>query len=336
MKRAHTIALTVLVAACGMILSQGTHSAMGSQQQHRKTEEFSVAREGARELRLKNPGGNLRFRAGEEGRIRVVAEKRVQSDDAREAEALLGQMTLSRRREGDRWIFEATWPKQQNGRRSSAHVNWEVWLPREMRLDAQTGGGNVEAEELAAARLQTGGGNVAVKRVAGALDLQTGGGNVSVQDAGETRVHTGGGNISASTIRGPLSLDTGGGNLEIERCAGAVNARTGGGNVELRGARGEVVVRTGAGNVHAEIDSDDRPTKAELNTGSGNIELRLLGSANAEVRAETGNGRVSLQPADGARFNSDRTRMETRLGGGAGSIRLNTGSGSVRIQLGSR
>jgi hypothetical protein len=327
------IVLAVLLALGGTITMLEERSALADGRSRRKVEEWSVSREGARELRLRNPGGNLRFLAGEENRIQVVAEKWVQGGDARETAEFLERMTLSRRREEDRWIFEADWPRPHSGWRGSAYVNWEVRLPRGMRLDAETGGGNVAAEDLDCARLHTGGGNLAVKRVDGSLDLHTGGGNVTVQQAAETRIHTGGGNVTLDEIRGPLRLETGGGNLRIERCSAEVDARTGGGNIEVRGAHGPIAARTGAGNIQVGLDSGGRPLMAELNTGAGNIELLLHGAANAQVRAATGKGRVSIEPDPGARVSGDRTHLDARLGDGVGNIRLNTGIGSVRIRL---
>ena len=336
MKQAERIALAVLLALWGTAVMLEESPVAADERARRKVEEWSVSREGARELRLRNPGGNLRFLPGEDDRIHVVAEKRVQGGDPGEAEAFLEQMTFSRRREGDRWVFEADWPRPRSRWRGSAHVNWEVRLPRGLRLDAETGGGNVAAAELGATRLRTGGGNVAVKRVEGPLDLYTGGGNVAVQTAGETRIHTGGGNVTATEIRGGLSLQTGGGNIEIERCGGDVDARTGGGNIHIGDVRGTIVARTGAGNVRASLDSGGRPPKAEVRTGAGDIDLVLRGEPNAQVRAETGNGHVSLQPAGAARLSADRTRLEARLGDGAGTIHLNTGTGTVRIRLAER
>jgi hypothetical protein len=302
----------------------------------RRVEEFSVAREGATALRLQNPGGNLRFLPSSDDRIHVVAEKRVQGADTREAEAFLDRMSLSRRREGERWLFEASWPKPERNRQGSPHVNWEVRLPRTMRLDAETGGGNVAVEEVEAARLRTGGGNVAVKRIPGRLDILTGGGNVALQESGEARIQTGGGNIDVTSARGSLHLNTGGGNVSVKACDGALEAQTGGGNVDLGEIRGPLVARTGAGNIQAGLGSRDGTPKAELRTGSGNIELTLRGRANADVQAETGQGRVSMEPAEGGRLSSDRTRLDARLGAGGGRIQLNTGNGSIRVRVAER
>jgi hypothetical protein len=325
-----------LLLTCATVVAYAPRAVTGDERERSRVEEWSVPREGAAALRLQNPGGNLRFLASTDDRIRVVAEKKVQGGDARAAEAFLEQMTLSRRRDGERWLFEASWPRPDRGWQQSAHVNWEVRLPRGMRLEAETGGGNVSAEEIASARLRTGGGNMAAKRIAGPTDLHTGGGNVALRETGEARIHTGGGNVEVTGAHGSVNLETGGGNVSVDGCDGALVAQTGGGNMEVRGVRGSLTGRTGGGNIRAGLGPSDGPAKAELRTGAGDIDLTLNGRADAEVRAETGNGRVTLEPARIARLSSDETRLEARLGTGRGRVQLHTGSGSIRVRVAER
>jgi hypothetical protein len=283
-----------------------------------RTEEWTLSREGASDLRLRSAAGNVRVMAGDGERIRVTAVKKVRAAEEARASAFLERMRVDRRRDGDRWLVETSWPEPRAHDVESPRVNFEIRLPRSMRVEAQTGGGNMEATGIQEAHLRTNGGNIDATGIHGA------------------RLHTNGGNVSARDIRGRLDAYTGGGNIRVDGCEGPVAANTGGGNIEIRPAHSPVKATTGGGNIDVEVARAGGAVQVELGTGAGNIELRLPENVSGRLEAGTGTGRVEMDPPAGARVNKSRTHLETVLGDGQGSVRLRTGSGNVRIRLAGR
>jgi Putative adhesin len=316
--------------------SWGRAFSMRNRYEAKARQDFTLPREGAHELELRSPAGNIRVVAGDRDQIRVDAEKRVRADRESDAEAFLAQMKIDRRRDGDRWIVEATWPEPRRHDVESPYINFEIQVPRGMSLAARTGGGNMEAEGIGEARLRTGGGNVTAREVSGLLDVNTGGGNIETTGGRDAQLHTGGGNISARSVEGRLKAHTGGGNIEVQGSVGPVEVDTGGGNITIRRAESPVKATTGAGNVEVEVARARGAAQVELGTGAGDLMLHLPEGVDARVEADTGLGRVDIEPSTNARFNRGRTHAEAVLGDGRGSVRLHTGVGGVRVRLAGR
>lgn len=106
-----------------------------------------------------------------------------------------------------------------------------------------------------------------------------------------------------------LNLHSGSGDIEISNVGRYLSAATGSGNVRAHGIHGP----------------------AELQTGSGDIELQQ--DAAGDVKAKTGSGNVHIHEFNGGltlRTGSGDIEASGRL---ASSANVNTGSGSVRLHL---
>ncbi|HSJ55281.1 MAG TPA: DUF4097 family beta strand repeat-containing protein, partial [Anaerolineae bacterium] len=178
-----------------------------------------------------------------------------------------------------------------------------------------------------------------------ALRVDSFAGNVTVQAADEGHilvVATRRAGTSASRERIQVQYQETAGGLEIRttRPVGLLNARvdfqiqvppgtpleldTGSGNVEVRGVTEGVRAETGSGNVTALGLAGD----VELDTGSGNVDLQdVVGT----VTVETGSGNLTLRGVEGdlaAHTGSGSIMVE----GATGQARLDTGSGSVEYR----
>jgi DUF4097 and DUF4098 domain-containing protein YvlB len=299
-----------------------------------RTEEWTLPREGASGLELRNQGGNIRVGGAAVDQLQVRALKKARGDSDADAQAFLELMRVERRREGDRWVVEASWPEPRSHRIESANVSFEIQVPHGMRLEAESRGGNVEVSGVDETRLHTGGGNIEARDIGGALDVHTGGGNLKVEACtGPIDLQTGGGNIEIHQARHAVKAHTGGGNIQVEGRAGPVDAHTGGGNIGIRQAESPVKAITGAGNVQVEVARASGAVEVEMGTGAGNVDLRLPGDVSARVEANTNLGRVQIEPAAGAQDNRGHGHLEAVLGDGQGSVRLRTGVGGIAIRV---
>jgi DUF4097 and DUF4098 domain-containing protein YvlB len=185
-------------------------------------------------------------------------------------------------------------------------VKLEVSLPKDYSVDAVTGGGNIEIEDLsgganlstaggnitagnigAAAHLETNGGHITVKDVSGDLFAKTGGGHITIGAiAGGATLRTSGGHIHAFSVGGIGDMVTRGGNITVEHSGGQLLAQTSGGRIEVGEAAGLVHAKTDGGGIHIVRVSGP----SDLQTGGGNIYLTQVDSA---VKASTMSGGIT-------------------------------------------
>jgi hypothetical protein len=261
------------------------------------TEEFSLPREGAAALAVRTTNGAIQVAAGDGESIRVQATKHVRGRSEAAARAFLTEMRIERRRDGDRWIVEATWPRPDSGEIESPEVRFEIEAPRGMRLEARSTNGAVQATGLAEVALQSSNGRVVARE-----------------------------------IGGPCAVRTSNGAVEIDACEGPVEARSDNGSLHLRAVRSPLKGHTSNGGIDAILTTAAGAPDVELTTSNGGIELTLPATISARLEAATSLGRIELTGETGA-AQSSRGRLETTLGSGEGAVRLRTSNGSIRIRL---
>jgi DUF4097 and DUF4098 domain-containing protein YvlB len=244
------------------------------------------------ELDVRTGSGDIDVRPGGGNSVRITARIRARGEDA------AGKVRR----------IEADPPIEQQGNvirigriedrelRRNVSISYEISTPRDTRLAAHSGSGDVVVEGIGnglAAR--TGSGDIRVRGVAGAFSAHTGSGEIVGSLAG----------------------------------SGDVNAWTGSGDIDVRGVRGGLQARTGSGDVSAE----GMATGAwDIKTGSGDVEARLAPEASFDVRLTAGSGRLSLEHPLASRTSTSRHRLEGRAGSGGPLISVTTGSGDVRVQ----
>lgn len=121
---------------------------------------------------------------------------------------------------------------------SGASVEYDVYVPRNASVRAQTGDGRLSLEG-----------------VNGEVDLQTGDGSIEVSDA-----------------RGRVHAQTGNGRISITDFNGAADARTGDGRITLDGNFTQLAAQTGDGSISLALPSDTNAiieTNAETVSGDG-------------------------------------------------------------------
>jgi DUF4097 and DUF4098 domain-containing protein YvlB len=222
----------------------------------------------------------------------------------KDAQQLLKSFAISSRETSDGLFLKA----EASARRSSGRlwVTLELDIPKNVGLDASTGGGNIDASEIdgrvslstaggnitagnigGSAHLETGGGNIGAKSVGGELFADTGGGHITIGSVqGNATLHTSGGHIRVTSIQGTAHLETGGGNITLEHSGGELTAETGGGEIEVGEAAGLVRAKTGGGGIR--VVRVIGPTNLE--TSGGSIYLTQVDSP---VKASTNDGGIT-------------------------------------------
>lgn len=259
------------------------------------------ARDGER-LSLLSDLGNLVIHTQSAGKVSYHVHLEADSSQPN-AQQLLKNFAFHARRMPDGVHLRGRTVREASGR---LWVTVEVDVPANFQVDASTGGGSIQIDDLSghvelstaggdisagniegSARLQTNGGHIIVKNVTGDLISDTGGGHITTGTiGGSASLRTSGGHIRVSSIGGAAHLFTGGGNVTIEHSGGELSAETSGGQIEVGEAAGLVRAKTGGGGIRVLRISGP----SDLHTVGGNIYLTQVGSA---VKASTAAGGIT-------------------------------------------
>ena len=267
----------------------------------REEKRFTVS--GALELNLRTFDGSIQLKSWDRNEVLVQIERR--GPDTQTAEALVVNAT----QDGNRIVVEAPGPRERQhtihiGSWQSPSVNFIVTAPRKMTVEARTGDGSIEANDV----------------------------------AGTVALNTGDGSIQARRVEGNLRARTGDGSIEITDGAGRIEADSGDGSIEIAGRLEALDIRTGDGSVRLDVlDGSVVKTDWSVNTGDGSITVRLPANLDAEIDAHTGDGGVHANGVDevtASRNDNDddeRRNLRGRVGKGGRTLRLRSGDGAIDI-----
>ena len=163
------------------------------------------------------------------------------------------------------------------------------------------------------------------------LSANSGSGDIDIQEVGASlKADSGSGSVRAHGIQGAANLQTGSGDIELQQTGpGDVRAQTGSGSVRLSGISGGLHAGTGSGNIEV---SGKPTTDWKLGTGSGNIHLNIGRSAAFTVNASTGSGGIHIEQPFSMQGDLNRHHITASINGGGPAIKADTGSGDIRIQ----
>lgn len=215
-----------------------------------------------------------------------------------------------------------------------AFADLRVTVPAGKGVALYLGVGKVFVSNVdGAIRVHVASADVAADRTRGLLIAQTGSGNVDVRDAaGDVQLETGSGDISVATMRGTrLRVETGSGNVTVtDGKATELNVETGSGDIDATSTEGDdLAFETGSGNIDISLSAAFQ--SARIETGSGNVTLRVPATTGAQVDLETGSGDIDLGGLTLQVRRIERDHVTGTLGDGRGRLTVETGSGNVRL-----
>ncbi|HEY6291633.1 MAG TPA: DUF4097 family beta strand repeat-containing protein [Terriglobia bacterium] len=221
---------------------------------------------------------------------------------------------------------------EESSLRQNVSISYEVVVPKETRLRAETGSGDQSVEGIQGPlKAETGSGGIRVMRVGAEVHAETGSGDIQVDSIqGSVTASTGSGSIHANGVAGEFSGETGSGDVRLEQSApGRVRVSTGSGEVELSGVRGPLKVATGSGGIKAqgELTGDWR-----LETGSGGVTIALPSSAAFDLHAHTDSGKISTNRPITMEGTLSRNDYRGKVGSGGYLLEVKTGSGDIHIE----
>ena len=163
------------------------------------------------------------------------------------------------------------------------------------------------------------------------IEASTGSGDIETQDVGAgLKADSGSGSVRARAVHGPATLQTGSGDIELEENAqGEVRAQTGSGSIRIREMNGALRAQTGSGDIEA---TGKITGESKLETGSGSVRLTIGNGAGYTLDATTGSGTIHTQSPIQMSGNINSHHVNGSVNGGGPTLRIVTGSGDVEIR----
>jgi DUF4097 and DUF4098 domain-containing protein YvlB len=198
--------------------------------------------------------------------------------------------------------------------RRNISIDFEVWVPEQTTLNANSGSGDVMVENLKSmVTARTGSGNVQLRQI-----------------KGDVHANTGSGDVTMDGVAGNVNADTGSGNIKIGMAAaGSLRLGTGSGDVIASGVKGGFRAHTGSGNITAD---GDVTSEWAAETGSGDVNITLPQSARFELLASTGSGDLNINREITMSGTLDKHRIRGKVNGGGPLVQLQTSSGNIRLK----
>lgn len=197
------------------------------------------------------------------------------------AQDRLAEMTVIGSRDGDKLRLEV--PKHSILGTSNVGARLELDLPEGVRVDLRTSNGNVEFETAFHQPIvRTSNGNVHMRAASGPIKVRTSNGRVDIQDWD---------------------------------APGAVEVKSSNGGIDYLGNSMDFELVTSNGPIHVELPAG-WDGKGYMHSSNGNVHIESKGRLQANMKASTSNGRVSV---NGPEMN------------GKGTLTVETSNGTVRV-----
>lgn len=251
--------------------------------------------------------GNLNIIGGESvnGELTIRATGNVES-----AKEIRENLNILNRSDSEAASFEIN-PGSESSFSDRVNLEATLRMPKNMKLDASTRGGHINANNLD-----------------GDNKLFTAGGHIMLEGiSGSTQAESNGGHITCDRLNGIANLRTSGGHIKVSNADANLTANTGGGHIDLENFAGQADAKTSGGNITAEIVSASGPLT--FVTSAGNITLSIPQNLSADLKAK-GNT-VNLE--EGFQFdgNKSKSSITGTLNGGGIPLILTCKYGNISI-----
>ncbi len=265
--------------------------------------DFTVS--GMPRLHVRNVSGDTKVTVGPSGAIHVTARKRVRGTSEERAKRLLENVEVRMEQDGDDIVLKPHLYEQDRGwadlfRGGRVAVDFDITVPREVRLDALTVSGDL-----------------VVEGTRGPIDAQSVSGDVKLED-----------------VQGPLRLKTVSGDGEVSNFAGQLIGNTVSGDLGFERVRlhgSDIVTVSGEVRIDGELD---KARDHRVKTISGDVDLRLSGGS-YDIRFVSVSG--DLQSQLGGDVNATGRRDKHVVVGAAETkVTVKTMSGDLELRASDR
>ena len=202
---------------------------------------------------------------------------------------------------------------------------------RNLRLIQLTDGGNLSLQTPGARSIEV---EYIVKlpRKLAEISLESTSSDIQVAATnGKITVRTASGDISLSRIKGSVSVTTASGSIDLSEISGDVSVSTGSGELDLTDIEGAIDAKSASADMNVVFDSVVPGKSLKFETSSGDIELRLAKTPDADFKFETLSGDIDIDSALHADTTFAGRGATGRLGKGGLPLVMKTVTGTITI-----
>src|SRR5438477_4371263 len=265
-----------------------------------ETVEKVFAVEGMPRLRVRNVSGETNIHVGNPGEVRVVARKRVRGGSSDRAKRLLENVEVRIEQRGNDVYVEPHLYEQERAwldlfRGKKFRVDFDVTVPRECAVDAQTVSGDLT-----------------VRGTRGPAQVESVSGDVTIVD-----------------VQGPMRVKSVSGDVECDDYVGPVEGSSVSGDVGIRGRVRSCELHTVSGDISIELEPE-ASHESRLKTISGDVDLGLLSSSCVcDYHTASGDLECDVSARIMREGRKDRTVI---IGDGRSRVHVKTVSGDLTIK----
>jgi hypothetical protein len=259
---------------------------------------FSV--EGMPRLRVRNVSGETTVRTGAAAEVKIVARKRVRGVSADRAKRLLENVEVRIEQDGNDIYVEPHLYEQERSwldlfRGKRLRVDFEITVPRECAIDAQTVSGDLSVHGT----------------------------------RGPARVESVSGDVDVVDLQGPMRLRSVSGDVQCVDYVGLLEGSSVSGDVQIKGRVRGAELHTVSGDISIELDPRDG-RESRLKTISGDVELGLVASS-CTCDFQTASGDLECDVPARIIREGRKDRMVV-IGDGGSRLHVKTVSGDLTIK----
>lgn len=288
--------------------------------------------EGIRTLALNQPRSDIKVSGCDSDQIVIRARVQVWGDDEDEAQERLKSLQVSTDNDGGTLRIKLDGPPWTKKRRSQ--VDFDLKVPKGLALELGTASGDIEITDMGQSlRAQTASGQLSLFRCRGRAEIFTASGDIEIRDLSpesEVEARTASGDLKIKSA-GRFVLHTVSGDIQAEIGQGSCLASSVSGDIGLKMSDFQsLALSSTSGDLEVTLSSTPQ-AQVRLESVSGDISLDLPAEASAEIEALTASGDIDC---DTEMLEPNRTgrRLSGRLGDGRTKIMLRTTSGDIDIE----
>jgi len=268
---------------------------------------------------LSNISGKIEAKSWDEDHVKIDALKISRASTLSKAEENAKKVDIEVERVGNVLRIKTKYPESGRGRRHDSlnvSVDYKLWIPNKASLEVKSVSSNLVAERI--------GGTLEVDNVSGQINILKAEKGVECKSVS--------GNVDLREITGDIYLKSVSGTIVINKIQGSIDAETTSGQIRLEGVSEAkfVKARVLSGGIYyrGKINPAGRYNLESL---SGNIEMRLPSDSAFDFEAETFSGHIDTDfPVEvSGRIPARELRGVVNKGGA--TVRLKTFSGSIHL-----
>src|SRR5947209_2193919 len=201
------IAILVVAAASAAFAAEGTF--------HK-----SLTVNGTADVEVQSGSGNITVRAGDVGKVEITGHVHSSyslfggGDSQAKVDKIVSNPPVE---QNGNWVRIGK--IQEDSLRQNVSINYEVVVPKDTRLKANSGSGDVRVDDIAlSTEAHTGSGNIRIHNIGADLDVRAGSGDIEAANInGNARVSTGSGNIHIQLAgNGSAHVNAGSGDITAD------------------------------------------------------------------------------------------------------------------------